>query len=210
MSCDLIKVNHGDENLKNGEHDGRLAVEQLYGYMIRNAKTLGLISTIKGWVFLFRRDHGVLYMTRMYGCHRNLNAAEVYFNLPAGCTILMALYYFTSLTEQWQAVVEARSDTGESCLQPRYSRETIHLHHLTSGHKTSLGDPKDPIETTPWLHSKSRRTPNWRRKLRNFSVAGLRVSQLSSQSSWRWPTTQRLSDRFSKSAARHWSHPNSL
>jgi len=48
MSCDLIKVNYGDENLKNGEHDGRLAVEQLYGYMIRNAKTLGLISTMKG------------------------------------------------------------------------------------------------------------------------------------------------------------------
>lgn len=95
-----------------GTHDGRLAVEQLYGYMVRNDKVLGLISTMKGWVFLFRENHGRLFMTRMYGCNRLLRNAEGYYNLPQGYTILKALYYFTSITEQWRAIIETRPHTG--------------------------------------------------------------------------------------------------
>jgi hypothetical protein len=58
-----------------GEHAGRLALEQIYGYMVRNACPLGILSTFKGWCFLRRYDHGILRMIRMYGfrCHpRNL------------------------------------------------------------------------------------------------------------------------------------------
>ena len=39
-----------------GLHVGRLAVEQLYGYMIRNSKVYGILTTWRGWCFAMRRD----------------------------------------------------------------------------------------------------------------------------------------------------------
>ena len=51
----------------NGKHPGRLAVEQLYGYMTRNSKQLGILTTLKGWCFLKRANGGQLFMTRMFG-----------------------------------------------------------------------------------------------------------------------------------------------
>jgi hypothetical protein len=87
-----------------GVHSGRLAVEQLYGYMVRNAKTLGIISTLKGWCFLYRQDGGILYMTRMFGDFLPLDgvtqgaAAEGYYPTP-NWTIMKALYYMSNLGE---------------------------------------------------------------------------------------------------------------
>jgi hypothetical protein len=49
------------------EHPGRLAVEPLYGYMVRNACPFGVLSTYKGWCFLQRYDGRTLRMTPMHG-----------------------------------------------------------------------------------------------------------------------------------------------
>src|SRR5437762_1728311 len=51
----------------NGTYPARLAVEQLYGYMVRNGKTYGILTTMKGWCFLRRVNGGGLYITRMFG-----------------------------------------------------------------------------------------------------------------------------------------------
>ena len=43
-----------------GYHAGRLAVEQTYGYMVRNGKQIGVLTTVNGFVFLFRENQGKL------------------------------------------------------------------------------------------------------------------------------------------------------
>lgn len=48
-----------------GYHAGRLAVEQTYGYMVRNGRKYGILTTINGFVFMYRENHGRLVMTRM-------------------------------------------------------------------------------------------------------------------------------------------------
>jgi hypothetical protein len=79
-----------------GNHAGRLAVEQLYGYMIHNQVQLGIISTLFGWVFLRRQDQGNLFMTPMFGCRPEIGGE---YTVPQGFTILQALYYFSHLAE---------------------------------------------------------------------------------------------------------------
>ena len=44
-------------------HTGRLAIEQIYGYMVHNAKRYGILTTVNGWVFLMRQAGGRLFMT---------------------------------------------------------------------------------------------------------------------------------------------------
>jgi hypothetical protein len=85
-----------------GLHPGRLAVEQLYGYMVHNRKTIGILTTLKGWCFLRRGNGGVLTMTHMYGdfpAFGNIThgaAAEGYYP-TTNFTIMKALYYLSHL-----------------------------------------------------------------------------------------------------------------
>jgi len=84
-----------------GRHDGRLAVEQLYGYLVHNGKTLGILTTMKGWCFVYRTNGGIVYMTRMFGefpARGEIQgaAAEGYYN-TGNFTIMKALYYFSNL-----------------------------------------------------------------------------------------------------------------
>jgi hypothetical protein len=44
-------------------HSGRLAMEQIYGYMVHNAKRFGILTTVNWWVFLRRENGGQLFMT---------------------------------------------------------------------------------------------------------------------------------------------------
>src|ERR1700743_2526322 len=50
-----------------GRYPARLALEQLYGYMVRNGKEYGVLTTLKGWCFARRENGGQLYVTRMFG-----------------------------------------------------------------------------------------------------------------------------------------------
>jgi hypothetical protein len=73
-------------------HSGRLAMEQIYGYMIHNAKRFGILTTANWWVFLRRENGGQLYMTQPLDCQTS--------SPPYSFTILQALYYFSALSVQ--------------------------------------------------------------------------------------------------------------
>lgn len=91
---------------------GRLAVEQVYGYMCWNSFPLGILTTTTGFVFLKREDRGILYMSRMYGSHRDL--ANFQYVMPQSLgppnnfTISHMLYWFTAMTERTPSVPESR------------------------------------------------------------------------------------------------------
>jgi len=68
-------------------HAGRLAVQQLYGYLVRNALVYGVLTTVNGFVFISRSDGGKLRMTRMLPCEA-VN--------PFDPTMLQGLYMFSA------------------------------------------------------------------------------------------------------------------
>ena len=80
-----------------GYHAGRLAVEQTYGYMVRNGKQIGVLTTVNGFVFLFRKNQGTLYMTRMLPCENTVPTA------------LQMLYYLSALMTQLPNLPETDS-----------------------------------------------------------------------------------------------------
>lgn len=65
-------------------------MEQIYGYMVRNAKRYGILTTANWWVFLRRENGGQLYMTAPFDCQIT--------SPPYAFTILQALYYFSALS----------------------------------------------------------------------------------------------------------------
>jgi hypothetical protein len=68
--------------------------------MVRNNKTYGILTTMKGWCFLSRASGGVLYMTRMYGdfaARQNVSdgaPAEGYYP-TTNFSVMKALYYMS-------------------------------------------------------------------------------------------------------------------
>jgi len=81
-----------------------LALEQLFGYMVRNEKTYDVLATMKGWSFLRRENRGQLYITPMFGDFQarqgisNGAFYEVYY-IPQGFSIMQALYYLSAIAE---------------------------------------------------------------------------------------------------------------
>lgn len=74
--------------------------------MVRSGVALGILTTMKGWCFLQRQDGGQLFMTRMYGY--SPESTEEGFYYPAnGFTIMLALYYFSQLSEVTPAQAES-------------------------------------------------------------------------------------------------------
>src|ERR1700734_242129 len=65
-------------------------MEQIYGYMVRNAKQYGILTTANWWVFLRRENGGQLYMTELFDCQIT--------SPPYAFTILQALYHFSALS----------------------------------------------------------------------------------------------------------------
>jgi hypothetical protein len=70
---------------REGYHPGRLAVEQTYGYMVRNGRKYGVLATVNGFAFLCRDNNGAFFMTRL---------APSTVPVP---TILKMLYYMSYL-----------------------------------------------------------------------------------------------------------------
>jgi hypothetical protein len=68
----------------------------MYGYMVRNAKKFGVLTTVNSWVFLMRRNGGKLWITRPIDC-----------TIPdPPFTILEALYYISALAPTHGHLVE--------------------------------------------------------------------------------------------------------
>jgi hypothetical protein len=68
-----------------GDHHGRLGIEQLYGYMVFDKILYGILTTFNSFIFLKRQSPGVLYMSRMIP------------NTTTTPTILKLLYYISHL-----------------------------------------------------------------------------------------------------------------
>jgi len=72
--------------------------------MVRNGKAIGILATMKGWCFLRRMDHGILYMTPMFGDFVRVegltNGAQAEgYHLPQGFSIMKALYFISSFAD---------------------------------------------------------------------------------------------------------------
>lgn len=70
-----------------GEHHGRLAMEQTYGYMVRSRRKHGILTTLNGWAFMYRLNGGMLFTTRLIPWN-------VAYPQP---TIRQALYYLSAV-----------------------------------------------------------------------------------------------------------------
>jgi len=68
-----------------GEHHGRLAIEQTYGYMCFDKMCYGIMATFNAFVLLKQQTGGILYMSR---------TIPINSTTP---TILKLLYYFSYL-----------------------------------------------------------------------------------------------------------------
>ena len=68
-----------------GEHHGRLAIEQTYGYMCFDKVRYGIMATFNAFVFMKRQNGGILYMSR---------TIPITSTTP---TILKLLYFFSHL-----------------------------------------------------------------------------------------------------------------
>jgi hypothetical protein len=83
-----------------------------------NQKALGIITTMTGWVFLKREDGGRLLMTRVFACTSAPPAPpqqgllQPGYTHPVGFTIMMALYYFSSLAERTPDLPETGNPQG--------------------------------------------------------------------------------------------------
>jgi len=108
-----------------GTHAIRLALEQLYGYLVRNAKVYGVLTTMKGWCFVRRENRGRFYITRMFGdfaAHAPISngaAFEGYYP-TTGFSIMQALYYLSAVAQLTDDLVETPIDgvPGEVYLPP--------------------------------------------------------------------------------------------
>ena len=85
-------------------HPGRLAVEQTYGYMVRNGKQYGILTTVNGWVFMYRQNRGKLVMSRLIPC----DVAS-----PRHYTIRQAIYYVSALAAYAEELPETYAN-GET------------------------------------------------------------------------------------------------
>jgi len=77
-------LTEGREPLQ-GEHHGRLAIEQTYGYMCFDKVRYGIMTTFNAFVFLKRQNGGILHMSRTIPI------------TSTDPTILKLLYFFSHL-----------------------------------------------------------------------------------------------------------------
>jgi hypothetical protein len=113
---------------------GRLAIEQLYGYMCWNSRAFGILTTTTGFAFLRRENGGVLYLSRLYGSHRDLEGYQ--YQMPASMedqstfTISHLLYWFTALTELTPPLPETRLEAAIQVEAGRRADQQLPIHTI--------------------------------------------------------------------------------
>lgn len=125
-----------------GDHHGRLAVEQAYGYMFHNSVVYGLISTVNSFSFLARSTGGKLKVTQLIPATRT------------SPTVLQMLYYFSYLCASTPSLRETHIDGRQITLvHAPADSSTAPLIPLPSG-------PRTPRSSTPNL-GPPRRSPRF-------------------------------------------------
>lgn len=108
-------------------HAGRLAIEQIYGYMVRNAKRYGILTTVNGWVFLMRENGGTLYMTQLISCQCT--------NPPF--TILQVLYYISALATSNGHLIETDAKGNPAKIELADSKYPVAAPSVTGSQSSS-------------------------------------------------------------------------
>jgi hypothetical protein len=119
---------------ENAIHSGLFAVEQLYGFLVRNQKTYGILTIYKGLVFLKREPGGRLLVTRMFAANRRqtLDANGYrYFENPH-LKIIHALYYLSWIADGTPDVREIDGLDWEESLTPNLKAYLNPLRELES------------------------------------------------------------------------------
>ena len=116
---DTLKANLKGRERSTGDHHGRLAVEQAYGYMVHDKILYGIITTFNGFVFLKRQSPGILHMSRMIP------------NDSTTPTLMQLLYFFSHLCAR------------DSVPHPEANSEGVPV-HLTRAEATASAAPKIP------------------------------------------------------------------
>jgi len=93
-----------DDLDRDGDHPGRLAIEQAYGYMVHNAVAYGIITTVNAFIFLCREIGGILKITRLIDATTN------------NPTILQMLYYMSHLCATTDLLYETHLDGRRICV----------------------------------------------------------------------------------------------
>jgi hypothetical protein len=168
---------------------GRLAIEQLYGYMCWNSRVFGILTTTTGVAFLRREDGGVLYLSRLYGSHRSLEGYQYQMSASmesqSTFTISHLLYWFTSLTELTPSLPETRFQTAIQVQAGHRSNQQLPTHTVVyatpvpthysvpappsttgsqSPHASQTLQPSTAVlmEFKPWLRRNHRGGRAWR------------------------------------------------
>src|SRR5438045_2269514 len=67
--------------------------------MVRNAKSFGILTTLRGWCFAYRQNQGQLFLTPMFASSPpRQNAAALPGYRQPRVTTLMALYYLSRIS----------------------------------------------------------------------------------------------------------------
>jgi hypothetical protein len=123
IACRCVRSNLLDQVPLSGRYPARLALEQLYGYMVRNGKVYGVLTTLKGWCFVRRENEGRLYITPMFGdfeARQGISNGAGYegYYAPPGFSIMQALYYLS-------AIAEAADNLPETPIDGRAGQVTL-------------------------------------------------------------------------------------
>jgi hypothetical protein len=152
------------------EDETKDAVDQIFGYMAVNAKSLGLIRTSNGYVFLKREAGGMLWMTKMYGCDSSAKGGMEelgYANFEGGYTVNQALYYFSHLADETPDIVEhwGHPDTL-FCMSKEYEDSTLPISFPMYGLCTWSAYWISYIKFEPWKQGTQLGIKNWIANLR--------------------------------------------
>jgi hypothetical protein len=96
----------------------------MYGYMVRNAKKFGVLTTVNDWVFLMRENQGKLWITRPINCE----------SIDPPFTIPQALYYISALTASYGELIETDHE-GNPITIPLANSKYPHPAPSVTGHQ---------------------------------------------------------------------------
>jgi hypothetical protein len=133
-----------------GDHHGRLAIEQAFGYLWHNNLVYGLIGTINAFIFLRRESGGKLSMTRL------LPATQ------ANPTTLIMLYYFSHLSAITPQLKETHDDGRPIAVirAPADSSRAPLVPPAQSGRPTRSTLPEIPLGGQPRRSPRFQDTPH--------------------------------------------------
>jgi hypothetical protein len=127
--------------------------------MVRNNKTYGILTTLRGFCFAFRQNQGQLFLTQMFAAHPRPPNTQLLpgYTVPT-VTTMMALYYLSAMTYN-------QPDTQE--IPPPGMVGRLHIPFAST--EPAARAPVTGVRP-PQLHWQIQPTPQLRCQGRKFSI----------------------------------------